>query len=188
MSVLEEKMITLDRSIKSRTLYGTITFVLLIVSMTLFGYFNYLVSNSIMVALGFISWIMVISVSLIRLFIVKKSYKINGNILTVKESLKHKLSTVESEIQFYQSIVKTILAPMGIGFVLIPMGIINNLPPNSSVWPLTLGGIVLFILCCYLSNQYNQYYIAKNLTPIKEDITANLKALSEGGKTIDPSN
>jgi hypothetical protein len=72
-----------------------------------------------MIALGFVSWAVVIAVSLIRLFLVKRRYNISDNTLTIKESLQNKLATVESEIQFYLSIVLKILVPMTIGFILL---------------------------------------------------------------------
>ncbi|MBL4940305.1 MAG: hypothetical protein JKY81_01430 [Colwellia sp.] len=172
MRAIEDKMAALDRNVKSRTLYGTITFILMLVSIIAFSYFQYLLSNSLMLVFGYTVWVVSIAVSLIRLFVVKRRHNINDNMLTIKESLQYKLSKVESEIQFYLSIVWKILAPMSIGFVLILVG------KNASLL-VAASQMILFILACYFSYRYNKYYVTKNLTPIKEDIVANLNALSK---------
>jgi hypothetical protein len=179
MQAIEDKMIILDRNIKSRTLYGTITFVLILVSMSVFGYFQYLITSSIITSLGFLSWAVAITVSLIRLFLVKRRYNLGDNTLTIRKSLQNRLATVESEIQFYLSTVWKILAPMSIGFILLLVGIAESLPLGTKFLPFAAGQVTLFILCCYFSYRYNKYYVAKNLTPIKEEITANLQALSK---------
>lgn len=171
MIALEDKMIALDRNVKSRTLYGINTFILMLAAMIIFGYLQYLLSNSLMLALGFATWVVAIAVSMIRLFMEKRRYNINDNTLTIKESLQHKLSKLESEIKFYRSIVWKILGPMSIGFVLILVG-------KNVSFPIAAAQMALFILACYFSYRYNKYYVAKNLTPIKEEIVANLNALS----------
>jgi hypothetical protein len=104
-----------------------------------------------MIALGFVSWAVVIAVSLIRLFLVKRRYNISDNTLTIKESLQNKLATVESEIQFYLSIVLKILVPMTIGFILLFAWIAENLPPETRLLPFAAAQVTFFFLCCYFS-------------------------------------
>jgi membrane protein YdbS with pleckstrin-like domain len=167
---IENKMKALDKNVQSRTLYGTIMFVLILVSMIALGYLSYLVGVSFLSMLGLATFFVVIAVTMIRTFMVKRRYNMNDSALTILESLQHMLAKINSEIKFYLSLVWTVLAPMSIGCVLIPVG------SNASLL-VTAGITTFFILCCYFSYRYNKYYVAKNLTPIKEEILANLKAL-----------
>jgi len=171
MVEIENKMMALNRNVKSRTLYGTITFVLMLVSMIALGYFSFLLSKSLMLTLGLTTWIVGFIVTMVRLFLVRRINNMSYNMLTIKESLQHKLLKVESEIQFYLSIVWKILAPMSIGLVLILIG------TNASL-QMAVGQMTLFILGCYWSYRYNKYYVAKNLTPIKNELTSTLKTIS----------
>ena len=172
MNAIEDKMRDIDRNVKRRTLYGCIMFVLMLGSMSTFGYFSYLIGTPIISLVGLASWIVLIAVSMMRLFMVKKCYNPYENTLTIYEFLRHKLSTVESEIQFYLSLVWTILTPMSIGFILIWLG-------SKASLLVGVAFMTFFIVCCYVSYQYNKYYVVKNLMPVKNDIIANLKTLEE---------
>jgi hypothetical protein len=179
MIKLEDKMVSLDKNVKKRTLYGACMFVLMLVSMTASSYLDYLLHKSLLTTLGYASWITVIAISMVRLFNVKKHHKINDNALAIKESLIQKLSKVDIEIQFYLTLWWKVLVPLSPGFVLTIAGAESGSTPAAGTLALAAGISVTFILCCYFSYRYNKYYVAKNLTPIKEDIEANLKALSE---------
>ena len=171
MIAIEESMKALDLNVKQRTLYGAIAFTLVIVSMVFFTYFLYVLGNSLILTMGVATWVVSLTIAMIRLFLLKNSYSMNENTLNIEASLRHKLSKVESEIQFYHSIIWKILAPLSIGFVLILVG------TNASLL-MASGQMTFFLLCCYWSYRYNKHYVAKNLTPIKENIIENLNALS----------
>jgi hypothetical protein len=170
MLTIEDKMAAVDKNVKSRTLYGAIGFFLIIISGTLLGYFSYLVSDSLLLLLGIVSLLVFFSVTMIRLFVVKRRYDVKDNALSIKASLQHKLSRVKSEIQFYLSIVWKVMAPMSISLVLILVAANASL----QMWAFQ---ITFYILSCYFSYVYNKRYVAKNLTPIKEELEANLKVL-----------
>jgi len=170
MKAIENNMLAIDKNVNSRTRYGVITFVIILASMIMFDYFLYLLGNSLTLTLGIASWIVIIAVAMTQLILVKRNYNTDENTLTIKESLQSKLSKVEAETQFYLSIVWKILAPMSIGFVLI-------LVETNASLPAAAGQMTLFILGCYWSHHHNKQYVAKNLTPIKEEIESNLKAL-----------
>jgi len=63
MTVIEDKMITLDSQIKNRTLYGVLTFSIIIISLSGFNYFLYQLKMPILAISGLGFWIAVFAMA-----------------------------------------------------------------------------------------------------------------------------
>jgi len=182
MIVIEGKMLALDRHVKRRTLYGTIMFVLMLLSMIILGYGSYRLGAPLMSVLGLGTWFVLFAITVSRLFVMKRRNSPSDNTLSIKASLQHQLARVESEIGFYQTIVYKILAPMSIGLVLILGGVkqsLSGVDSQISFFTYVFFSLSGFLFCCYLSYRYNKHYVAKELTPIKQEISLNLNALNQ---------
>ena len=80
-------MATLDKGIKERTLYGVITFIILICAMSVFDYFLYLLGESIWAITGLATWIVWITIAMIRLLMLQNKHKIDENNLSINNAL-----------------------------------------------------------------------------------------------------
>lgn len=179
MIAIEKQMASVEKNVKSRTLYGVIGFTLIIVSTTIGSYLQYLMVNSLLILIATISWIGVSVVTLIRLTLIKKRYVADNGILTLKDTLQNQLSKVEGEIDYYLTGVWKILAPLSVGFILISIEGQRISPNPADTLMLDIGTLVFFIFSCYFSYRYGKYYVAKNLTPVKQELMASLEELQE---------
>jgi amino acid transporter len=171
MTKLKQQFATLDKKINERSLYGSIMFVLIIAALAFQTYFSYILNESMLTIVASASWIIVLVISLIRILLLKQKYKQQNNNLNIAQSLAYKLSKIESEIHFNQSLIWTILTPMIFGLILM------FIDSSYSLFINLLISLVI-IVGFYLSYAYNKHYVSNRLLPIRNDILANLAAAS----------
>jgi hypothetical protein len=163
MKAIEDKMTRLDNEVRKRAIIGGTTFAILSIAMGIFLYFLYLTQVSGLAVLGIASWQVSLVITIGILFKMKRNVDQidhNGPTNTV---LKVHLSHVQTESQFYHTIVWWLLAPMSIGFVMILIGTKASL--MISAFELTL-----FALCCFWAQRHNKRHVKEKLKPIEEEL------------------
>ncbi|PAJ72432.1 hypothetical protein CJF42_21285 [Pseudoalteromonas sp. NBT06-2] len=169
MNIITNKMLSIDKKAKERTLYGIIGFSIIVCALSALNYLMFLLGQSMFTIAGTTTWIVWFIVSAFRL--IKFKHKTNDNSLCIKSALESKLHRVDKEIECYQTLIYWVLAPMSVGIVLILIG------SQSSI--ITFISFVIFwVLGMYCANKYNLRYIDKSLKPIKQEITENLASLT----------
>jgi len=171
MDTIENRMKALDKEIRHRSLYGNITFAIVIVAMLAFDYFLVLLDKPLLAVLGVLTWVACLAVAMVRLSLLQMQHRSTNNALTVEASLKQQLQKVKSESRFYQSVATSILAPLGIGVVLILFSTDATLIVNT----FQLG---LFVALTYWAHRFNQRYIDDNLKPLEIALDHDLQTLA----------
>jgi len=169
VSDIEGKMQALDREIRSRTLYGILTFSIAIIAMIAFMYLLFLLEEPLLAIGGVLTWVVCLVAATLRLLVVQKKHFQSNDVTDLESALLSKLRKVESEIRFYETVVLWVLAPMSVGVVMILAATQASLLTNS----LELG---MFSLFAYWGHRFNQQHIANKLKPVEEDLKLSLQA------------
>ena len=155
--------------IRNRTLYGSITFGIAIISMLAFDYFLYLLEMPLLAVTGILTWVICIAVAMFRLRVLQNQHNTSST-LSVAASLQQQLQKVKSEVHFYRTIVLYLLAPMAVGFVMMLVAT----QATSMASAIELG---LFILFSYWAHRHNQRYIAEDLQPVESELKKSIEAM-----------
>lgn len=173
---LISQFISVDKRAKERTLYGSITFLVMIMSLSALSYFMHLLNAPTVIIAAFSSWIAIIVVNAIRLWKVQKVKQTQvPEHAAVMNHLTAKLAVVKQEIDFYMSLWKWVTFPMGIGFCMLVM----SLKDSASYFEL-LYIVIYFVLSIY-GHRYCKRLVASELSPLKSTIDTALanSALAE---------
>jgi|TARA_Y100000310_G_scaffold193243_1_gene193209 hypothetical protein len=164
---IHEQMVEIDDVIKERNLYGTITFVVVVLALTLFNYFLYLLDSPPLVIGGVAIWLATIAVAVVRLHRVHDRSVNTLQDQPIAASLQDKLTRVENEQHLYGSILLTLFTPLGIGMIFVLLGLQPTLIEAVSAFG-------AYTVCCYAGHKYNKKYIATKLAPIASNLRSCL--------------
>ncbi|HJN51050.1 MAG: hypothetical protein QGI68_08825 [Pseudomonadales bacterium] len=167
---IHEQMLEIDSVIKGRNLYGTLTFVIVMLALSLFDYFLYLLESPVLVVGGVAVWLATIAVAAVRLHQVHDRSVNTVSDQPIADALQVKLIRVENEQHFYASITVTLFVPLGIGMVFVVLGVEPTMIEAISAF----GS---YLVCCYAGHAYNKKYIATKLAPIAQDLASCLEEI-----------
>ena len=118
-----------------------------------------------------LTWVVCLAIAMVRLFVLQKQHGGGDKAVTISASLQQQLIKVKSESRFYRSVATSILAPLGIGVVLI----LISADPTLIVGTFQLG---LFMALTYWAHRFNQRHIAKELKPLEDELERDLQRLA----------
>lgn len=173
LMTIHEQMVEIDAVIKTRNLYGTLTFVIVMLALASFDYFLYLLNAPMLVVGGVAIWLATIAVAAVRLHQVHDRSVNTASDQPIAVALQDKLIRVENEERLYASILVTLFVPLGIGMVSVVVGLAPTMVEAISA----LGS---YLVCCYAGHAYNRKYIATKLAPIAKDLRSCLAEIERG--------
>ncbi|HIG42839.1 MAG TPA: hypothetical protein EYQ14_20170 [Gammaproteobacteria bacterium] len=171
MDAIENKMKALDKAIRNRTLYGNLTFAIAIVAMLAFDYLLILLDKPMLAVIGVLTWVVCLAIAMVRLFVLQRQNGGSDKALAMDASLQQQLLKVKSESRFYRSVATSILAPLGIGVVLI----LISTGPTLFVGTFQLG---FFMVIAYWAHRFNLRHITENLKPLEDELEHDLQRLA----------
>lgn len=159
---MQQQLLAVDDTIKERNLYGTLTFLVVLLAMAAFEYFLFVMDSPVIALAGIATWMVTIAVALVRLHRVQRRDDIAMD-QRINDALEEEIMLLRNESSFYSSIVITFFVPLGLGVVMVVIGV------DASVIEMlyALGG---YLVCCYIGSEYNKRHIATKLQPLVEEL------------------
>ena len=175
---IEDEMASLDKRIKRRKLYGTITLSVCSIGLALFAYFAYLIGFPMTSVIGIAVCIATVLAGLVALHATQSVR--SDPTLTVSESLRSQLQKVRREIAFFRRFPLYFLIAITIGGALIVVGIVASLTHIES--PVVLmNSLVPFVIaaaCMHLEIRNCRKHVEDRLLPLQSKLCEDIEAIS----------
>jgi hypothetical protein len=177
---MRQQMKQVDKTIRDRNIYGTLTFAIVLVALCCFAGLLYLQDAPMPVLAGVGVWLVTIAVNGYRLRGVRLNSSAAGPEGSTIEVLLERLTSVENEKRFYASILVTFFVPVGLGILLLLAGLAPGIIERGQniLLPITFI-VIVYLLCCYAGTAYNRKYISTVLEPVQADLGASVSVLRD---------